>query len=56
MDDKNNRFSLDLWETAVETAATNYKVGLRRLIFNLRRQVFQIVGAISIAELSYCLI
>jgi hypothetical protein len=35
---------------AVETAPTEYEVGLRRLTFNLRRQVLQEVGAISIAD------
>jgi hypothetical protein len=29
----------DLQETAVKTAPTKYEGGLRRLIFNLRRQV-----------------
>ncbi|NUM46569.1 MAG: hypothetical protein HUU38_17835 [Anaerolineales bacterium] len=44
------RLSSDLWETAVETVSINYEVDLRRLIFNLRRQVSQKVEAISIAE------
>ncbi len=41
---------LKFLETAVKTTPTKYEGGLRRLIFNLQRQVLSVVGAISIAE------